>query len=271
MLQVIKATGEHEPFSQEKLEKSIIRAGIPEQLQGEVLSHVKSKLYDGITTAEVYKHILEFLGQSNMPYARAKYSLKHAIMDLGPTGYPFEDFVADILKSQGYITTVRNTLMGRCITHEVDVVAQKNLADGMQRIMVEAKFHNTPGTKTDVHVALYTKARFDDVKEKNQLTSAWIVTNTKITLDATTYALCNDVKVISWDYPNGQGLRDLVEKAKLIPITALATLSHAQKQLLLTNGVVACRDIVNNPASLSLLGLPKEKGNKILTEASMVI
>jgi len=107
-------------------------------------------------------------------------------MELGPTGYPFEDFVTEILKAKGYVTQTRSILLGKCVSHEIDVIAQKNA----EKIMVEAKYHNAPGIHTDVHVSLYTKARFDDLKEKYQFSQPWLFTNTKITPDALAYALC---------------------------------------------------------------------------------
>ncbi len=266
MVSVIKATGEKEPFSQEKVRQSIKRAGIAEEIQEQVVAHIKSKLYEDIPTSEIYRHITEFLGQSKNPYTKVKYGLKQAIMALGPTGYPFEDFVSEILKTQGYTTTVRNILQGKCITHEIDVIAQK----GETKIMVEAKFHNLAGTKTNVHVALYTKARFNDVIEKNNLNQAWLVTNTKVTSDAITYALCMGMKIISWDYPEGESLRELIEKSNLTPVTALTSLSQNQIQQLLQNNFVLCRDICKNPKALELLGLPQDKKQNILSEATFV-
>src|SRR5258708_17807509 len=79
MLSVIKANGQKEPFNEEKVVNSIKRARIPESLQPEVLAHVKSKAYDGITTSEIYHHIVEFLGQSSHPYIKSSYSLKGSI------------------------------------------------------------------------------------------------------------------------------------------------------------------------------------------------
>src|SRR5438045_4082603 len=98
MPSVRKANGEVVPFSEEKVRQSIQRAGIPQELQQEVINHIKTKLFDGISTAEIYGYILEFLEHSPHPYTKARYSLKSAIMDLGPTGYPFEDFIAAIFK-----------------------------------------------------------------------------------------------------------------------------------------------------------------------------
>ncbi len=265
-MNVIKENGDKEQFSPRKVLLSIKRAGIPQTIQTEVLKHVKSKIYEGVKTSEIYHHIAEFLERSDLPYAKTKYGLKHAIMDLGPTGYPFEDFIAEILKTKGYQTTIRSILKGACITHEIDVIAQK----GGKRIMVEAKFHNLPGTKTHSHVPMYTKARFDDVKTNNQLDEAWLVTNTNTSSDALSYALCVGLKVISWSYPDGESLRDLIEKSKLVPVTALTTLSHLQKQQLMQHNVTLCKDICRDQSFLTILNLPEEKKREVIAEASFV-
>ena len=263
---VLKATGEKELFNENKLRLSIQRAGLPSILQNMVLAHVKKKLYDNIPTSQIYHHISEFLDQSSQPYNRTRYRLKHAIMEFGPTGYPFEDYVAEILKSEGYKTDVRQILNGKCVKHEIDIVAQK---DGVKS-MIECKFHNSVGNHTQVHVSLYTKARFDDLKDIHKFSDVWLVTNTRITADALSYALCSNIKVLSWNYPENEGLRDLIEKSKLHPITVLTTLSQIQKQQLLGNHVVLAKDICKNPSSLDLLGLPHDKKNSIITECQYV-
>lgn len=266
MLNVLKASGQKEQFSEEKLRVSIQRAGIPSALIERVVIHIKSKLYENIPTKEIYKHIIEFLENSPHPFSRSKYSLKQAIMDLGPTGYPFEDYISEILKLEGYKTGVRQVLSGKCINHEVDVVVEKNNI----KSMIECKFHNNSGIKCHVHVSLYSKARFDDIKERNNLTEVWLITNTKITTDALSYALCSNMKVISWDYPERGSFRDLIEKHKLYPITTLTSLTQNQKQLLATNHVVLAKDICKNPSSLDILGLPEDKKNPTLSECQFL-
>ncbi len=266
MPNVLKATGQIEPFNDRKLRLSIQRAGIPKDLVESAVTHVKSSLYENIPTREIYKHIIEFLENSPHPFARAKYSLKQAIMDLGPTGYPFEDYISEILKMEGYETQVRQILMGKCISHEIDLIVKKDNKNSM----VECKFHNMPGTKSQVHVSLYTKARFDDIKEKHNLSEVWLVTNTKVTQDALDYALCSNMKVISWDYPENGSFRDLIEKYKLHPITMLTSLSQNQKQLLAGNHVVLAKDVCKNPSSLDILGLSNDKKNSILSECQFL-
>lgn len=266
MLSVLKANHQKEPFSEEKVIQSIKRARVPEDIQAEALSHIKSKIYDGISTEEIYQHVLEFLHRSPQPYSKARYSLKESIMMLGPTGYPFEDFIAKLLEAEGYNVRVRQTIMGRCVTHEVDVLAEK---EG-KTALIEAKFHNSPGTRSDIQVALYTKARFDDVKEKNKFSEGWIVTNTKTTIDANIYAQCAGLKVVSWSYPNGESLRDRVEKARLYPLTMISSLNQSYKISLLTNHIVLCKEIHANPRLLDILPLSNEDREKVLAEVAFI-
>ena len=268
MIQVVKADGTLEPFSEEKVLDSIKRAGIPNELQMQVLSHVKSKLHDQIETWEVYHHISEFLGKSQFPYSKSRYSLKQAIMLLGPTGYPFEDYIAKILSARGYTTEVRQVLRGKCFMHEVDVVAKPK--DASLTIMVEAKFHNSPGARSDVHVSMYTKGRFDDLKERYNFHEAWLMTNTKATIDAVTYAQCVGMKVISWSYPEEGSLRDLIETSGLYPITMLTNLSSADKFRLLQNHIVLCSDICSNHQLLDSLRLPPDVRKRTLEEISFI-
>lgn len=264
MVHVLKADRSNEPFSEQKVLDSINRAHIPHSLRGQVLTHVKGKLYDGISTNEIYHHILEYLDTTPKPYIKTRYSLKEAIMQLGPTGYPFEDFISKLLQSEGYTTQVRQILRGRCVTHEIDVIAQK---DG-KKIMLEAKFHNSPGARSEIHVALYTQARFEDIRLTNHIDEAWLVTNTKTTIDANLYANCAGMRILSWDYPTGSGLRELIENSRLHPITMLTTLSSSQKMTLLENHAVLCKDIQTNPNILDNLYLSKQDRDILMAEIS---
>lgn len=263
MVNVKKANGQLEPFSDNKVRESIVRAGIRKDLAEEVLESVKSKLYENIPTSEIYGYITEYLGTSA---GKAKYSLKRAIMELGPTGYPFEDFISEILKREGYQTEVGSILTGRCVKHEVDIIAEK---EG-KKVMIEAKFHNDVGIRTELHVSLYTKARFEDVKEKYGFNEAWLVTNTKVSLDAVAYAQCVGMKVISWSFPENNSLRDLVEKWQLHPVTALTCLSQSQKQVLMESHILLCKTICEQPSLLDVLHIPENKKDEILKEAKLI-
>lgn len=267
---VIKANGEKEEFSEKKLIDSAKRAGVPEEMQREMVNHVKMALFDGISTSDVYNHIKEYLGGRSEPHYLAKYSLKQAIMDLGPTGYPFENYIARILQKEGFVTQLRTLLRGRCVTHEIDVIAEKS-DDTHKKMMIEAKFHNKVGIKTEVQVALYTYARFEDIKVNHHFDHALLITNTKTTTDAIAYAQCMGMHVISWEYPHGGSLRELVEKYNLYPITVLLSLSESEKQYLFTQDVILCSDIVENATVLHMLPLSQEKKQQVFEEASEVL
>lgn len=261
---VIKATGEEEPFSEAKVRSSIRRAGIAPDLEEQVVAHVRSILYENIPTAEIYRHIIEFLDKSPYPAARAKYSLKQAIMSLGPTGHPFEQFVAAILHYHGYKVETNRTIQGKCISHEIDIIATKN----NHQYMIEAKFHKRPDTRTDAKAAMYTCARFNDL---GGFAQAWLVTNTKVTSDAIDYGKCMGMQIISWSYPQHDNLRDLIEKANLHPLTVLSTLSQKQKQRLLEQKIVLCRQIIDlTDKELKILGIPSGQIKKIRDEARAV-
>jgi len=245
----------------------MLRTGISETEQTKVLNHVTQKLYENIPTAEVYQRVTQTL-QSQSHLSKARYTLKRAIMELGPTGYPFEDFVSEILKTKGYVTENRSILMGKCVNHEIDVIAEK---PGIEKLMIEAKFHNAPGIHTDLHVSLYTKARFDDLRDKYKFDRAWLFTNTRITPDALAFALCVNMGVVSWSYPQRESLRDAIEANRLYPITILSSLSQPQKQVLLDNHFVLAREVLKNNQCLDLLGIQPERKERIVEEAKTFI
>jgi len=268
---VVKASGEREPFSDEKLRRSLQRAGAPAKAIDDISKHMRVELKDGMTTAEIYRHAFSMLKHEGRHFA-ARYSLKRAIMGLGPTGHPFEKFVGEILKTQGYSNVqVGKIIQGICVAHEVDVVAEKD----ERRIMVELKFHNTPGIRTDVKVALYVQARFEDIDKQwkhepshgIQIHEAWLMTNTKLTSEAIAYGKCVGMKVIGWSYPAGGSLQHLVERSGLHPVTSLTTLSRAQKVQFLDRGIIVCKDIQNNRDIIMSLGVSEAKFNQIVKEA----
>jgi hypothetical protein len=267
MVQVVKADGTREPFSEEKVLHSIKRAGGPPELQQKVLSSIKQKIYDNIPTHDIYSFVTDELAHSDQPFSKARYSLKQAIMMLGPTGYPFEDFIGRVLQDYGYTAQTRQLLMGKCVMHEIDVVAQKDA----KKILVEAKFHNNSGTRSEVQVPLYVNSRFEDLKEKDNFDEAWLVTNTKATTDAIAYAACVGMKVISWNYPENGSLRDMIEEKNLHPITMLTTLSLPQKAHLMANHIIICKDILDNEKLLHILDLGSDARKQVLSELSYIV
>lgn len=267
---VIKASGQKEPFSERKLKRSIKRAKVPRKLRTKVLQNVESKLYDGISTQEIYSNISGFLGKSSAPHTQARYGLKKSLMELGPSGFPFEKFIARVLAHLSYKTQTNIIIQGKCVEHEIDVIAEKN----NKRFMLECKHHTQPGARSDVKVALYTQARFNDIKENNHgkpFNNVWLVTNTKASTEAIKYAECIGMRIIGWSYPRTQNLQDLIESTGLQPVTCLTTLSQEHKRQALNQGIVLCRELMEKDKLQNIgLGFSKIKISQIKKEANAV-
>jgi hypothetical protein len=236
VINVLKATGEIEPFSEEKVISSLVKAGASLDVAKEIIGQVKPNLYQNIPTFEIYSKVMSLLRKRQINLAE-KYNLKKAIMDLGPTGYPFEQFVARVLETQGAKVETNRIIQGKCVAHEIDVIAQNE-----ERSMIECKFHAIPGGRTDIKVALYTYARFLDIKHQG-FDVPWLITNTKVTGEVKAYALCVGMKVTAWDYPEGEGLNEMIDKSGLYPVTASTRLSEKEKKQLVEKGIVFIKDI----------------------------
>lgn len=240
---IIKASGEAEPFNESKLAKSLATSGLSVDTASQTVDYLKRHLKTGVTTKDIHDHVATYLKEHAPVDNYYNYGLKRAIMELGPSGHPFETIVADVLNHYGYRTEVGVIVLGKCVTHEVDVVAQKDT----KQFFVECKFHNSPGIKTDVQVALYTYARYLDIKSAMehghglQITYyPWLVTNTKVTSEVFDYAKCVGLELTSWTHPAGHGLSDLIMGAGLHPVTLAYHLPRTKIDRLLDRGIVTC-------------------------------
>ena len=266
---IVKASGDKVLFSEEKLRSSLKRSGADDKLINQILTLVKEELYDGITTREVYNRAYSFL-RRNKPVFASKYKLKKAIYELGPTGFPFERFLSAVLIYTGYKTQVGKTIVGKCVSHEIDVIAEKNGSI----IIIECKFHGEQGRNCNVKIPLYIYSRYQDVKNAWQKTTSnikqpdecWVATNTRFTKDAILYGNCMGLYLLSWDYPNGNGLKDRIDRLGLYPITVSTLLTKREKQFLLSRDVVLCRQLLKDSFYLDHLGVSDKRKSKILNE-----
>ncbi|MDD3743413.1 MAG: restriction endonuclease [Lentimicrobiaceae bacterium] len=273
-ISVLKASGELEKFSEEKLYQSLHNAGAGDTMISWVIDQIRPQLVSGISTRKIYKMAFKLLRQK-IGVLASRYSLKEAIMELGPTGFPFEKFVAEIFNAQGFNTLTGQIIQGRCVTHEVDVVAWKNNL----QLLVECKYHNTAGRICHVQVPLYIHSRFNDVRymwqqeeqNKNKNYEGWIVTNTRYSSDAEDYGKCAGLQLIGWDYPRNGNLKNRIEMARLFPVTAISQLNHKQKQSLLDAGILLCRQLLQQPEQLKIAGIKPQMHEKILDEVQQLI
>ena len=192
-------------------------------------------------------------------------------MELGPSGFPFEKFVGAILTEEGFQTEVGIFVPGKCVMHEVDVVAKTDHTE----YMVECKYHNTQGKISDVKVPLYIHSRFLDINEKlkndpksmHKFQQGWIYTNTRFSSDAIAYGKCVGLNLVGWDYPHHDSLKFKIDTLGLFPITALITLTRKEKEKLLNQGIVLCKELVQNQHKLDEIGIEKSKQKKIVENA----
>ncbi|NNE32434.1 MAG: ATPase [Winogradskyella sp.] len=272
-VEVIKSSGEKVKFSLDKLRLSLKRTGADDTVVNQILDCVKDELYQGISTNEIYNRAFALLKKNKSHFA-SKYKLKKAIYELGPTGFPFERFLSAILDYSGFKTEVGSIVKGKCVSHEVDVIACKN----SESIIVECKFHSQQGLKCNVKIPLYINSRYLDIngnwhnlkKRDAPLKAGWVVTNTRFTKDALQYGKCCGLYLLSWDYPSDNGLKDRIDRLGLYPITVSTLLSNREKQFLLSRSVVLCRDLINDKFYLDHLGVSETRKKKILNEISQL-
>lgn len=267
---ITKHSGELEQFSFQKLKNSLQNSGASNVEIDSIIESIKMELYDGITSKEIYKKAFLLLKKSNRIYA-SKYSLKRAIFDLGPTGYPFERLTGALLKQRGYKTQVSVILKGECVNHEIDVLAEK---DG-NTFLIECKFHSKYNTSNNVKIPLYIQSRFVDVQKKwnskpNKTTflkQSWIVSNTRFTKEAKKYARCVGINLLSWNYPEGNGINKNIDRYGLYPITTLTSLTKREKELLIEKNIILTQELLTASNVLNQTGFSKAKIKDILSEA----
>lgn len=240
-MEIIKASGVPAKFDRSSIEKSVLRAGASRQLAESVAKDVEKKVSKGVNTQEILDLTLKSL--ESRPEIAARYDLKRAIMNLGPSGFPFEEFFSQVLRNYGYKTSTGNQIQGKVVSQEVDVVAVRKKVVHM----IEAKYHNSPGIYTDTKVAMYTHARFLDIKSnaENRFDEAWLVTNTKCTKNAVLYAGGVALKIVAWRYPAKGNLQELIEEKGLYPITIIRGVSSEIKKQLFNAKIVLAKDLVN--------------------------
>lgn len=257
----------------DKLRNSLNHSGADPVLVEHIVSKVGEELYDGITTREIHNRAFSLLKKKKSVFA-SKYKLKKAIYELGPTGFPFERFIAAILGYSGYQTHTNEIIKGVCVTHEIDVVAKKN---GMVNL-IECKFHGEEGRNCNVKVPLYIHSRYNDVKaywtsrknDDHKLEIGWVATNTRFTKDALQYGKCAQLYLLSWDYPHQDGLKDRIDRLGLYPITVSTLLSKREKQFLLSRDQVLCRHLWRDTFYLDHMGISQIRKQRILDEMTQL-
>jgi len=277
-LYAINSAGDKEIFSPQKVYNSARRVGASKELAAKVAEAVKKEAYDGIKTSEIFKMVKKLLGRQ-FPRGALKFNLKEAMRKLGPTGFPFEKFIGEILKRLGFEVKINQQIPGFCLDdYEIDFVARRE-----DFIYVgECKYRNLAGDKVHIQDALANYARFLDILKgpyfaKGEYRGCKIktimVTNTKFTQKIINYASCNDISLLGWKYPRDNGLEYLVEKHKLYPVTILAGLRGYLKEIFVSEKMMLVQDVMKiNPQNFSKkFNIPQRSIYALMEEAKLLL
>jgi len=273
-MKIRKYTGELVDFDLERLKGSLQKSGASAETVEVIWKKMSRSIFDGMTTKQLYKIAFQLLKQQRNSLA-ARYSLKKALRDLGPTGYLFEKWVARFFEYVNYQTQTGLILEGNAVNHEVDVVAQR----GDELLIIECKFRNTVDAKVNVTNPMYFLSRFLDLKEKEfnffektaKFNQAWLVTNAYLTKDAIDFGNYYHIHLLSWDYPAGNSIKNRVDNAGLYPLTCLTTINASEKDKLILANYILVKDVLEEPKSLESLGLTISRTKKIYNEAHELV
>lgn len=264
-----KSNGEMELFSFEKLKRSLQSTGASKDVIDTIILGIYPIIHDGMSSNEIYKKAFTLLKKQNKVCA-SRYSLKRALFDLGPTGYPFERLVGALLKEKGYKTNVSVLLKGECVSHEIDVLAEK---DGIV-YAIECKFHSDAKASSNVKTPLYINSRFLDIQKQwntnsnnvTHLKQGWLVTNTRFTEDAINYAKCVGLTLLSWNYPINNGLKANIDSHALYPLTTLTTLTKKEQHELINKDVILVKELISASSKMKKIGLSDNRIKLVLDE-----
>jgi hypothetical protein len=266
---VTKMSGEKALFDEEKLRNSLKRSKAEDDVIDKVIEKVKTELRDSISTKEIYRMAFALL-RKNSSHSAARYKLKRAILELGPSGFPFEKYVSELLKFINYQTSVGEIVKGHCVSHEIDIIADKE----DYHLIIECKFHSDQRRFCDVKVPLYIQSRFKDVetellkqkKFQHKKIIGGLVTNTRFSSDALQFGQCMGMFMLSWDHPAEKSLKSIIDHSGLHPITSLLTITMEEKNHLLTLGIVLCKTLANDHSILNKINIAENRIIKILQE-----
>jgi len=253
MLYVTKADGSKQVFDKQKIFRTCLRLQATQQEAQSVADKIEARARSGVTTKEILQLIFRYMREYR-PEVKHITDLREAIALMRPKP-DFEQYVALLLKEQGYNVETNLLIKGKCVEHEVDAVAKKN----NECIYVEVKHHFQHHTFTGVGVFLEAWASYVDLlqgfeaaKNPHRFNKVMVVCNTKISEHARQYATCKGIVHIGWNFPAGNSLAEMTQKKSLHPITILKSLDKRTEAKLGDAGVITLRQLVEtNVAELA--------------------
>lgn len=232
----MKKSGEIEPYNEDKIILSLRNSRADEETIQIILKKLNKRLYNNIPTQEIFRLVFRELRRLELSVG-TRYNLKQGIIDMTlGGGFVFEKFMERVYKKLGYKTKLNQIIKGKRITHEVDIVLEKENTISM----VECKHFSRSDLGVSIQTALYVYARFLDLKKS--FDKAIIATNTKFSNQVIEYSRGVGVDLIGWKYPRDNSLEKIIEKNKIYPITVLP-LKKSEIRRFLEEGILTIEEL----------------------------
>ncbi len=266
--------GSKQPFDRNKLVRTGLRMRLSEQEAEELAAKIESKAYNGIPTKKILQIFFTYV-KAYRPHFKYLINLRDAITQLRPKP-DFEQFVSQIIFDQGYDVVTNKIVPGKCVEHEVDVIATKPT----ETLYVEVKHHALAHTFTGVDVFLEANSTFEDLKDgffegrhSYNFTKPMVVCNTKISDHAKRYADCRGIAHLGWRDPENRGLEFLIEEQKSYPITSLRILDANSQQKLGDLGIVTLKQLIQQNFNVLLrkTKIPKNKLENLVSVSEEIL
>lgn len=267
---VVKSSGEEEAFSWKNVYNSAREVGATREVAVEIADQVAAKSGQKISTADIRRQVEKLLRQTDAKLAM-RFSLPEAMRRLGPTGFPFENYIGRIFESQGFTVKVGTHLKGRCVSHEVDFLAWND----QLLYLGECKYHNQRGAKVDLPTALLYAARFDDLEngsfaqrkiKEGRRVKSMMVTNTEFTQEAIKYFDCIGKSLWGWKHPPRRGIERMIDEEGIYPVTILPSFRSGRLvEIFSKHGLMLAKDVLQ--ADAQKLGLPPKLLERMKQEA----
>ena len=242
---VTKADGSKQLFDEEKIVRTCLRMGASREDALQIVQKVEGRLYEGISTRKILQMIYSLM-RKQKPAVKHLFDLKYGISLMEPKP-EFEAFIRILLVHSGFKVEPNTILRGLCGEHEADAIATR---DGMTHF-VEVKHHNSYHALTGLDESRIARAILEDVTEgyshglsSIKIDRAMIVTNTRYSEHAMKYGRCRDILQVGWSSPEFFGLREMVEKHKLYPLSCLRGISAKVRLRLVEAGVVVIKQLL---------------------------
>lgn len=238
-LKVTKWNGEMQEYDPEKIRVTLERYGVTGKEAREILDEIASRLTPGIKTSKIMNMMHRELDKREKT-GRLKRDLRSAL-GMMRSAPDFEEYVRLVLVSEGYDVRPNAVIRGRCVTHEIDGVLER---DG-ELVYLETKHHRRRHSYTPFYVSLSAKAKFDDIRRGHEeglndydFSHVLIVCNTRMTEHARVYAGCVGIDHLGWKAPPERGIDKIITEARVYPTTILRSVGRGERDALSGAGIV---------------------------------